>query len=134
MTGRAAVRSDGFDTVLAWLDHEHRLLEVLAYRIDGLTNMLRAHQHQMVCQAASDVEDVQAQLASAALQRDLAVLNITEQWGTPVVISLRELEERAGEAQQAAAETLRAKIAQASEDVQAAQARCTAAADAYRPG
>jgi hypothetical protein len=133
MTTSAPVRYDEFDTVLSWLDHEHRLLEILAYRIDGLTNMLRAHQHQMVCQAASDVQDVKDQLANAAVQRDLAVLNLSERWATPVITTLRDLQKRAGEAQQSAAEELREKIAQAALDVQAAQQRCVTAASAYRP-
>ncbi|HDH02981.1 MAG TPA: hypothetical protein ENH15_01890 [Actinobacteria bacterium] len=120
-----------FESVLSWLDHEQRLLEILAYRIDGLTAILSTGQHRMVCQSASEVEDVRDQLANAAVRRDLVVLNLTGSRST--LMNLGELSAGATSSQQLAAEEVRQKLALAAGEVEVAQERCRLAAAAYRP-
>lgn len=121
------------DEVLAWLDHEHRLIEILAYRVDGLANMLRAGQHTMICQAASDVDDVQDQLAHASLRRDLAGLRLARRIGAAHMVRLSDIEQLADDTQRETAADLRRKIDDARATLAEAHERCRIAADAYRP-
>ncbi len=131
MVADTVVEGAEFQSVLSWLDHEQRLLEILAYRIDGLTAMLATGQHRMVCQSASEIEDVRDQLANAAVRRDLVVLNLTG--NRPALMNLSELSAVATPSQQVAVEEIRQKLALAAGEVEVAQERCRLAATAYRP-
>ena len=122
----------GLDDVLAWMDHEASLLEILAYRLDGLSNVLRSKRHGMVCTAASDVDTVHDQLMRAAVHRDLALLPFAN--GGADLPSIEQLSGIAADHDRTRLTAVRERIDQAIVDVERAREECAAAASNYRPG
>ncbi len=120
---------DGLSAVIAWMDHEASLLEILAYRLDGLTNVLRSKRHGMVCTAASDVDAVHDQLMRAAVHRDLALLSVA---GDDLP-TMQELESHAGDGERQQLAMARQRLHDAVAEVDRARSECTGAAEAYRP-
>jgi len=118
--------------VIAWMDHEASLLEILAYRLDGLANVLRSRRHSMVCTAASDVDTVHDQLMRAAVHRDLALLPFSANGAD--LPSAGELADAADEHELSSLEAVRQRIDRAVGDVERARIDCASVADVYRPG
>ena len=119
--------------VLAWLDHEASLLEILAYRLNGLTNILRSRSHSMVCSAAADVETVHDQLLLAAVHRDMALLSLA-QAGSGVLPTAELLQRDVpSDEQRAPIRDVCDRIRNAAEDVDRARSECALGAGAYRP-
>lgn len=118
--------------VISWLDHEASLLEILTYRLNGLTNVLRSSRHSMVCTAASDVETVHDQLIRAAVHRDLALMVVAPNFGEALPTAT-ELDELASDAERHALQATRARLDEILDEVATARDECARAADSYRP-
>ena len=134
MTTRSGPQAENpLAEVVAWLDHEASLLEILTYRLNGLANVLRSSRHAMVCTAASDVETVHDQLIRAAVNRDLALLALASDPGGPLP-SADELDEAAtSDLDRQALMAARGRIREAVAEVDGARDECALAATIYRP-
>lgn len=60
------------ERLTGWLEHQHRLLEIMRYRLHGLQRMLASARDDLVVKAVDEVEEIRTQIGMADLHRDIA--------------------------------------------------------------
>lgn len=76
-------RAPTVETLGGVLQHQHRLLERLLFRMHEVALLLAAGEHRFIVRAIDEVTEIEQQLGEADMVRALVVNGLAERWGIP---------------------------------------------------